>query len=521
MKTNANLIKNTIAPARRVSAGSKPASDPARDSRHAPSLPTKDVHFSEMNNMANNSSENLQLKSGEKPVQAKPLNNTGMPGDLKSGMEHLSGLDLSDVKVHRNSSKPMALGAHAYAQGSDIHLASGQEKHLPHEAWHVVQQKQGRVKPSLQMKGNVQVNDDAGLEKEADVMGTAAAKGKILNDDPGKGSLADSKKNTAGSPEPSTTIQAKWIIIDGERVWIDDESGDESGGEQEHSGEEAHLPPARNNAMPMDNNLLPERPEPIDLTNRVPHPPIPVRLRPKVTEQRREMAIQEAREDRKINTQGLKELRFRGLKQSAAAEDASEMRKTKGHSTKSKKHGQALSNMVAGTEEVLASPAFKRNTQAGTGGGKVAAGLAGLGLTGAARVVAAPKIRKKKKEIAESNALSMSSKMSKEAINSAGLSGAEAEEMQQQAGDMIKVRHDEQSDASAKAAQAGRMKVARSASKIKEVLTEPFTARKTKKLAATIRAQNIDDMLRSAEMEKERIQAQEKKDKEDKDKGGK
>ncbi|HAP61901.1 MAG TPA: hypothetical protein DCR93_21180, partial [Cytophagales bacterium] len=38
--------------------------------------------------------------------------------------------------------------------GTDIHLAPGQQKHLPHEAWHVVQQKQGRVKPTLQPKAS-------------------------------------------------------------------------------------------------------------------------------------------------------------------------------------------------------------------------------------------------------------------------------------------------------------------------------------------------------------------------------
>ena len=37
-----------------------------------------------------------------------------------------------------------------------------------------VQQKQGRVKPTMQMKGKVYANDDAGLEKEADVMGAKA-----------------------------------------------------------------------------------------------------------------------------------------------------------------------------------------------------------------------------------------------------------------------------------------------------------------------------------------------------------
>jgi catechol 2,3-dioxygenase-like lactoylglutathione lyase family enzyme len=76
--------------------------------------------------------------------------------------------------VHYNSDKPAQLNAHAYAQGTQIHIASGQEKHLPHEAWHVVQQKQGRVKPTMQLRGKVAINDDAGLEKEADVMGAKA-----------------------------------------------------------------------------------------------------------------------------------------------------------------------------------------------------------------------------------------------------------------------------------------------------------------------------------------------------------
>ena len=109
----------------------------------------------------------------QQPIQKKE-NNTGLPDNLKSGIENLSGHSMNDVKVHFNSDKPAQLNAHAYAQGTNIHLASGQEKHLPHEAWHVVQQKQGRVTPTLQMKDKVNINDDAGLEKEADVMGMKA-----------------------------------------------------------------------------------------------------------------------------------------------------------------------------------------------------------------------------------------------------------------------------------------------------------------------------------------------------------
>lgn len=107
-------------------------------------------------------------------ILQKKANNTGLPDNLKSGIENLSGHSMDDVKVHYNSDKPAQLNAHAYAQGTDIHIASGQEKHLPHEAWHIVQQKQGRVKPTMQMKGKVNVNDDKGLEMEADVMGARA-----------------------------------------------------------------------------------------------------------------------------------------------------------------------------------------------------------------------------------------------------------------------------------------------------------------------------------------------------------
>lgn len=102
-------------------------------------------------------------------------NRTGLPDALKSGVEALSGFSMDDVRVHPNSSKPAQLQALAYAQGTDIHLAPGQERHLPHEAWHVVQQKQGRVKPTLQMK-NTQINDDAGLEREADKIGIKASR---------------------------------------------------------------------------------------------------------------------------------------------------------------------------------------------------------------------------------------------------------------------------------------------------------------------------------------------------------
>jgi hypothetical protein len=129
--------------------------------------------FQTIQRMGSGLEEEDLLQGKFEPIQRKK-NTTGMPDSLKSGVENLSGLSMDDVQVHYNSDKPSQLQAHAYAQGTDIHIAPGQEKHLPHEAWHVVQQKQGRVQPTMQMMGKVNVNDDAGLENEADVMGAKA-----------------------------------------------------------------------------------------------------------------------------------------------------------------------------------------------------------------------------------------------------------------------------------------------------------------------------------------------------------
>ncbi len=106
-------------------------------------------------------------------AEAPRPNNTGMPDNLKAGIESLSGFSMDSVRVHYNSSKPATVQALAYTQGTDIHVAPGQEKCLPHEAWHVAQQMAGRVSPTTNING-MPVNDNAGLEHEADVMGEKA-----------------------------------------------------------------------------------------------------------------------------------------------------------------------------------------------------------------------------------------------------------------------------------------------------------------------------------------------------------
>lgn len=117
--------------------------------------------------------ELLQSKPESVPItkqaDEKP-NNTGLSNNLKAALENISSYSMDDVRVHYNSDKPTRLNAFAYTQGTDIHIAPGQEKHLPHEAWHIVQQKQGRVQSTMRL-GGVNVNDNEELEKEADAMG--------------------------------------------------------------------------------------------------------------------------------------------------------------------------------------------------------------------------------------------------------------------------------------------------------------------------------------------------------------
>ena len=121
-----------------------------------------------------------QAQLAEK-LSAKAENRTGLPDRTKAGLEALSGLSMDHVRVHYNSPQPAQLNAHAFARGGDIHLAPGQEAHLPHEAWHVVQQAQGRVKASTQLQRGVAINDDPHLEHEADVMGARAAAGPVFD----------------------------------------------------------------------------------------------------------------------------------------------------------------------------------------------------------------------------------------------------------------------------------------------------------------------------------------------------
>ncbi|WCT11642.1 DUF4157 domain-containing protein [Mucilaginibacter jinjuensis] len=194
MKSHDNKIKEskTYSP---VQTQQKPVSGLAlKDNRQGATAQAKFSHHTSVQ-MTGKSS-----LMDNRPVQMKG-NNTGLPDQLKAGVENISGHSLDDVKVHYNSAEPAKMQAHAYAQGNQIHIAPGQEKHLPHEAWHVVQQKQGRVRPTIQMKGGLHVNDDYGLEHEADTMGVLALKADSQNS-------SQSVKNT---DTPNNVIQQSHI----------------------------------------------------------------------------------------------------------------------------------------------------------------------------------------------------------------------------------------------------------------------------------------------------------------------
>ncbi|MEP1032663.1 DUF4157 domain-containing protein, partial [Ekhidna sp.] len=72
-------------------------------------------------NQRTNKTQPIKTQSVAGNVVQKKTNHTGLPDNLKSGIENLSGHSMDDVKVHYNSSRPAQLHAHAFAQGNQIH----------------------------------------------------------------------------------------------------------------------------------------------------------------------------------------------------------------------------------------------------------------------------------------------------------------------------------------------------------------------------------------------------------------
>ncbi|MFN8397208.1 MAG: DUF4157 domain-containing protein [Bacteroidia bacterium] len=125
---------------------------------------------------------------GDAPAaQNKSASNSAMPEAVQAKMESAFGQDFSDVSIHTDSQVSKSAGALAHTQGNEVHFAPGQFKPetqsgqelLGHELTHVVQQRQGRVEATGSTPNGMPLNDNKGLESEADQMGKAAAAGTM------------------------------------------------------------------------------------------------------------------------------------------------------------------------------------------------------------------------------------------------------------------------------------------------------------------------------------------------------
>lgn len=74
-------------------------------------------------------------------------------------------ISLDDIMTGIKVENLAQSNAEDYRIETDINLTSKQEKHLPHEAWQVVQKKQGRAKPTIHIKDNFTVCDNKELTK--------------------------------------------------------------------------------------------------------------------------------------------------------------------------------------------------------------------------------------------------------------------------------------------------------------------------------------------------------------------
>lgn len=102
------------------------------------------------------------------PVQReeKP-HNTGLPDNLKTVIEDLSGYNTGEAKGHSNSDRPARSPTLAYTHATHMQTVPGQEKYLSHKLGQVIQQMKGPVSSPVSLT-DIPVKDDSRFEKEAD-----------------------------------------------------------------------------------------------------------------------------------------------------------------------------------------------------------------------------------------------------------------------------------------------------------------------------------------------------------------
>ncbi|MCP4117742.1 MAG: DUF4157 domain-containing protein [Desulfobacteraceae bacterium] len=132
-----------------------------------------------------------------------------LPDQLRNSLESVSGYDMSDVRIYFKSALPAYFQARAFAYGTHIYLAPGAEDALVHEAWHVVQQKQGRVKVTKALDGFA-LNNQIELEREADEAG------KLLTDETSIFSFERTGKRHKCFPASQAPVIQRQIIVKGD-----------------------------------------------------------------------------------------------------------------------------------------------------------------------------------------------------------------------------------------------------------------------------------------------------------------
>jgi hypothetical protein len=166
-----------------------------------------------------NSFVSAVLAASAAPEAAEGRGGTPLPAAVRAKVEAAFDTDFSAVRVHQDE-QAAAAGAVAYAHGDDLHFqpgaydpssAAGQEL-LGHELTHVVQQRNGQV--SVQGKDSP-LNDDAGLEAEADAMGAMAARGEST------GMSAPARPTTVPALQRYKDVRAggqPWRLSEGHRA---------------------------------------------------------------------------------------------------------------------------------------------------------------------------------------------------------------------------------------------------------------------------------------------------------------
>lgn len=121
-----------------------------------------------------------------------------MPIGVREQMERAFGADFGAVRIHAGSARAAGMGALAFTQGDEIHVAPGRwtpqskegQRLLGHELAHVMQQRAGHVAAPSRAMGKAapgraplpaMVNAEPELEAEADRMGDDAAEGRQVS----------------------------------------------------------------------------------------------------------------------------------------------------------------------------------------------------------------------------------------------------------------------------------------------------------------------------------------------------